>query len=69
MVGATGRQPALLALFGCGWWAVPFDKTATRDGPFTRADGSTAPFLFVLHDAETGTPLFIGRVSDPSAGP
>jgi serpin B len=27
------------------------------------------PFLFVLHDTETGTPLFIGRVSDPSAGP
>jgi serine protease inhibitor len=25
------------------------------------------PFLFVLHDAATGTPLFIGRVSDPSA--
>jgi serine protease inhibitor len=27
------------------------------------------PFLFVLHDTATGTPLFIGRVSDPSAGP
>jgi serine protease inhibitor len=25
------------------------------------------PFLFVLHDTATGTPLFIGRVSDPSA--
>jgi serine protease inhibitor len=25
------------------------------------------PFLFVLHDVETGTPLFIGRVSDPAA--
>jgi serine protease inhibitor len=25
------------------------------------------PFLFVLHDTETGTPLFIGRVSDPTA--
>ena len=27
------------------------------------------PFLFVLHDTETGTPLFIGRVSDPTSGP
>jgi serine protease inhibitor len=27
------------------------------------------PFLFVLHDTETGTPLFIGRVSDPTAAP
>jgi serine protease inhibitor len=25
------------------------------------------PFLFVLHDLATGTPLFIGRVSDPTA--
>ncbi len=25
------------------------------------------PFLFVLHDTATGTPLFIGRVSDPTA--
>jgi serpin B len=25
------------------------------------------PFLFLLHDVETATPLFIGRVSDPSA--
>jgi len=25
------------------------------------------PFLFVLHDKATGTPLFIGRVSDPTA--
>jgi serine protease inhibitor len=27
------------------------------------------PFLLVLHDTATGTPLFIGRVSDPSAAP
>jgi serpin B len=27
------------------------------------------PFLFVVHDTETGTPLFIGRVSDPSVAP
>jgi serpin B len=25
------------------------------------------PFLFVIHDVETSTPLFMGRVSDPSA--
>jgi serpin B len=25
------------------------------------------PFLFVIHDVEHGTPLFVGRVSDPSA--
>jgi serpin B len=25
------------------------------------------PFLFVIHDVDTATPLFIGRVSDPSA--
>lgn len=25
------------------------------------------PFIFVIHDVETSTPLFIGRVSDPTA--
>ena len=25
------------------------------------------PFLFVVHDTRHGTPLFVGRVSDPSA--
>jgi serpin B len=24
------------------------------------------PFLYVVHDVEHGTPLFVGRVSDPS---
>jgi serpin B len=24
------------------------------------------PFLFVIHDISTATPLFIGRVSDPT---
>ena len=24
------------------------------------------PFLFVIHDVEHGTPLFVGRVGDPS---
>jgi serpin B len=25
------------------------------------------PFLFVIHDLPTATPLFIGRITDPSA--
>jgi serpin B len=25
------------------------------------------PFLFVLHDTAHGTPLFVGRVADPTA--
>jgi serpin B len=25
------------------------------------------PFLFVIHDVEHGTPLFVGRVADPRA--
>jgi serpin B len=24
------------------------------------------PFLFVIHDTAHGTPLFVGRVADPS---
>jgi len=31
--------------------------------PFT----ADRPFLFVIHDVEHGTPLFLGRVADPSA--
>jgi serpin B len=26
------------------------------------------PFLFLVHDIETGTPLFLGRVTDPGGG-
>ena len=26
------------------------------------------PFLFAITDTRTGTPLFLGRVADPSAG-
>jgi serpin B len=25
------------------------------------------PFLFVVHEVAAGTPLFVGRVSDPTA--
>jgi serine protease inhibitor len=25
------------------------------------------PFLFVIHDIATATPLFLGRVTDPTA--
>ena len=25
------------------------------------------PFLFTIHDVEHGTPLFVGRVADPTA--
>jgi serine protease inhibitor len=27
----------------------------------------TGPFLFVVHDVETATPLFVGRVDDPTS--
>ena len=27
------------------------------------------PFLYVIHDVEHGTPLFLGRVLDPTAEP
>ena len=25
------------------------------------------PFLFIIHDLATATPLFVGRVTDPTA--
>jgi serpin B len=31
--------------------------------PFT----ADRPFLFVIHDVEHGTPLFLGRVADPQS--
>lgn len=48
--------------------------TAVALGVSARADGPSVnlvvdrPFLFVIHDTRTATPLFIGRVTDPSAG-
>jgi serpin B len=38
--------------------AAPPELTVTAD----------RPFVFVIHDVETATPLFIGRVADPTAG-
>lgn len=39
------------------------DVSAPQFVPFT----ADRPFLFVIHDVEHGTPLFLGRVADPSA--
>jgi serpin B len=36
--------------------------------PVTRPLQLNRPFLFVIHEVEHATPLFIGRVDDPSAG-
>ena len=35
--------------------------------PVTEPFHVDRPFLFVIHDVEYGTPLFLGRVDDPSA--
>ncbi len=45
--------------------AVVVEGTAARV-PLTLA--VDRPYLFILQDTATSTPLFIGRVSDPSAG-
>jgi len=42
--------------------------TSQLSTPRPPADGGgDRPFLFVIHDVATGTPLFIGRVDDPTA--
>jgi serpin B len=43
---------------------------AMRVTGFARTETVTfdRPFLYVLHDGQTGAPLFIGRVDDPTAG-
>jgi serpin B len=38
----------------------------TSAGRFAQA-AFDRPFLYILHDRETQTPLFIGRVADPTA--
>jgi serpin B len=39
---------------------------ATSAGPPPAEMVCDRPFLFVIHDVELGTPLFVGRVGDPS---
>lgn len=43
--------------------AVVARQTSAAMGVLVRAD---RPFLFVIHDVKTATPLFVGRVADPS---
>ncbi len=41
------------------------EATSLRAGPHVVLDFDR-PFLWVIHDVATGTPLFLGRVTDPS---
>jgi serpin B len=43
-----------------------FDEEKADFSGMTAVD---RPFLFVIHDVATGVPLFIGRVTDPTAKP
>ena len=46
--------------------AMKLASVAQPQEPFTfRAD---RPFLFVIRDTTTGTPLFVGRIVNPLAG-
>lgn len=45
--------------------AVAMETTAM---PVTQPFHVDRPFLFVIHDTEHGTPLFLGRVTDPGVG-
>ena len=45
--------------------AVAMETTAM---PVTTPFHVDRPFLFVIHDVEHGTPLFLGRVTDPGVG-
>ena len=47
--------------------ATAVSATLTSAGPEPVAMVVDRPFLFVIHDIPTGTPLFLGRVADPSA--
>jgi serpin B len=40
---------------------------STTSAPVTEPFHVDRPFLFVIHDVKHGTPLFLGRVDDPSA--
>jgi serine protease inhibitor len=41
--------------------------SASSAGPLPVSMVVDRPFLFVIHDLPTATPLFIGRIADPSA--
>lgn len=45
--------------------AMVFDQVGAAINPVTLV--VDRPFLFVIHDVATGTPLFLGRVADPTA--
>lgn len=45
--------------------AVAMEATSM---PVTQPFHVDRPFLFVIHDVEHGTPLFLGRVTDPGVG-
>jgi len=48
--------------------AVVMYESAAVVGPTgQRTVTADHPFLFVIHDTRTGTPLFLGRVGDPTA--
>ena len=40
-------------------------EMSTTSAPVTEPFHVDRPFLFVIHDIEHGTPLFLGKVSDP----
>jgi serpin B len=48
--------------------AVVIGRTSTQVGPIRVTVTVDHPFLFAITDAKTGTPLFLGRVADPTAG-
>lgn len=45
--------------------AVVLEALSGRNGPHLTLDFDR-PFLWVIHDVATGTPLFLGRVADPA---
>jgi serpin B len=59
---------AFIAVDEDGTEAAAATAVVMRETSAMRPDASVVvdrPFLFVIHDVEHGTPLFVGRVSDP----
>ena len=46
---------------------IAVDEAGTEAAAATAVAIVDRPFLFVIHDLPTATPLFIGRITDPSA--